>query len=144
MLDIRRLQTSDRSAWERMFRAYLDFYGTSIEPAAYDDAWSALLADSKIHARTAWVDGRMSGLAHFLVHGHSHANDLCYLQDLFTAPEARGRGVARALIAYVTEWARARHCSGLCWQTHVSNMRARGVYAQVAEHQGFIVYEIAL
>lgn len=144
MVEIRRLQTSDRPAWESMFRAYLDFYETSIEPAGYDTAWNALLADSKIHARAAWMDGSMSGFAHFLVHGHSHANDLCYLQDLFTVPEARGRGVARGLIAHVTEWARAQHCSGLYWQTHVSNTRARRLYDQVAEHKGFIVYEIAL
>jgi GNAT superfamily N-acetyltransferase len=144
MLEIRRLTKSDRPAWERMFRAYLDFYETSIEPAAYDKAWSALLADRKIHARAAWLDGSMSGLAHFLVHGHSHANDLCYLQDLFTVPEARGRGVARGLIGHVTEWARARQCSGVYWQTHVSNTRARTLYDQVAEDKGFMVYEIAL
>jgi GNAT superfamily N-acetyltransferase len=144
MLEIRRLNTSDRPAWETMFRAYLDYYETSIEPAAYDKAWSALLADSKIHGRAAWLDGSMCGLAHFLVHGHSHDDDVCYLQDLFTAPEARGRGVARGLITYVTAWARARHCSGLYWQTHVSNTRARRVYDQVAEYKGFIVYEIAL
>jgi GNAT superfamily N-acetyltransferase len=90
-----------------MFGAYLEFYETSIEPAAYDRAWTGLLAGKRIHGRAAWLDGSMSGLAHFLVHGHSHANDLCYLQDLFTAPEARGRGVARGLIDYVTDWARA-------------------------------------
>jgi GNAT superfamily N-acetyltransferase len=142
--EIRRLAPSDRGAWESLFRAYIDFYGRSLEPAVYDKAWADFLADTRIHARGAWVDGKMSGLAHYLVHAHTNANDVCYLQDLFTAPEARGRGVARSLIDYVTNWARARDCSTVYWQTHVSNTRARRVYDQVAEHEGFIVYEIAL
>jgi GNAT superfamily N-acetyltransferase len=143
-VEIRHLTRADRHAWETLFGAYIEFYGRSLDPRTYDTAWAAFLADTRIHARGAWLDGKMSGLAHFLVHPHTNANDVCYLQDLFTAPEARGRGVARSLIAYVEEWARARECSAVYWQTHVSNSRARRVYDQVAEHDGFIVYEIAL
>jgi GNAT superfamily N-acetyltransferase len=143
-VEIRRLRAADRLTWEQMFRAYMDFYGQSLAPAVYDRAWSAFSADTRMHARGAWIDGKLCGFAHFLLHPHTNANDVCYLQDLFTAPEARGRGVARALIAYVTEWARTRQCSEVYWQTHISNTRARALYNEVAEHKGFIVYEIAL
>lgn len=143
-VEIRRLAPTDRRAWERLFAAYIEFYGRQLDPAVYDMAWEAFLADARIHARGAWLDGQLSGLAHFLVHPHTNANDVCYLQDLFTDPEARGRGIARSLISYVQEWARARECSKVYWQTHVSNTRARHVYDQVAEHDGFIVYQIAL
>ncbi len=142
--EIRRLQPTDRDAWEALFRAYIEFYGRALEPAVYDQAWVAFLADSRVHARGAWLDGEMTGLAHFLVHAHTNANDVCYLQDLFTAPASRGQGVARSLIAHVTDWARARRCSRVYWQTHVSNTRARRVYDRVADHEGFIVYEITL
>jgi GNAT superfamily N-acetyltransferase len=142
--EIRRLAPADRREWETLFRAYMEFYGRNPAPAVYDKAWAEFLADARIHARGAWLDGKMSGLAHFLVHAHTNANDVCYLQDLFTAPEARGRGIARNLIGYVSDWARMRDCSEVYWQTHVSNARARRVYDQVAVHEGFIVYQIAL
>ncbi|MEV6864516.1 GNAT family N-acetyltransferase [Streptosporangium subroseum] len=44
---------------------------------------------------------------------------------LFTAPDVRGRGVARALIEAVTGWARARDCGRVYWNTHESNSTAR-------------------
>lgn len=144
MIEVRRLEAEDRCEWERMFRAYIDFYGHSLDSAAYDRAWQGVFEDTRVHARAAWIDGTMCGFAHFLVHPHSNANDVCYLQDLFTVPEARGQGVARRLIAYVTAWARARECSAVYWQTHVRNTRARKLYDKVAEHRGFIVYEIDL
>ncbi len=144
VIEIRQLEAEDRRAWERMFRAYIDFYGLSLDSAAYGRTWDALLEDTRVHARAAWIDETMCGFAHFLLHPHTHANDVCYLQDLFTTPEARGQGVARKLIAYVTAWARARDCSSVYWQTHLRNSRARKLYDKVAEHRGFIVYEIDL
>lgn len=58
-------------------------------------------------------------------HASTTAADVCYLQDLFTAPHARGKGVARALIAEVTEWARAQTCSRVYWSTQQTNATAR-------------------
>ncbi|MFG1908023.1 GNAT family N-acetyltransferase [Kribbella sp. NPDC048928] len=60
------------------------------------------------------------------------------------APVARGRGVARALIEAVTEWARDRRCGRVYWSTHESNATARRLYDQVAENRGFILYQIPL
>jgi GNAT superfamily N-acetyltransferase len=48
--------------------------------------------------------GRLVGIAHFLVHASTTSPDACYLQDLFTAPEARGKGVGRALIRTSEAW----------------------------------------
>lgn len=84
------------------------------------------------------------GITHFLVHASTTAPDVCYLQDLFTAPEARGRGVGRALIAAVTDWARERDCSRVYWSTHETNATARRLYDQVAVDRGFILYQITL
>jgi GNAT superfamily N-acetyltransferase len=78
------------------------------------------------------------------VHPSTSALDVCYLQDLFTAPEARGKGVARALIAAVTEWARAEGCSRVYWSTQETNATARRLYDRVALNRGFILYQINL
>jgi GNAT superfamily N-acetyltransferase len=145
MISIGRLEARDRAAWEQLFARYHAFYGRPSWPRAnYDEAWSRFEQDDRIHARGARVDGRLGGIVHFLVHASTTSADVCYLQDLFTAPEARGKGVARALIAEVGRWARERGCARVYWHTQSGNETARRLYDQVAENKGFIQYVIQL
>jgi GNAT superfamily N-acetyltransferase len=64
----------------------------------------------------------------------------CYLQDLFTAKEARNLGVGRALIQATYDAARTAGSSRVYWQTQTSNTTGRALYDKVAKHAGFIVY----
>ncbi len=141
MLTIETLRPRDRDAWERLFRGYIDFYERTLPAEEYERAWQRFQADTEIHALGARDDDRLIAIAHFLIHPHTNAADVCYLQDLFTDPDARGRGAGRALIEYVAGWARERGCSQLYWRTRASNTTARALYDQVAEHRGFIVYQ---
>lgn len=141
MLRIDTLRPEDREAWERLFRGYIEFYKRSIPDEEYERAWQRFRADAEIHALGAYDDGRLVGITHFMTHPHTNNADVCYLQDLFTDPDARGRGVARAPIEQVATWARERGCSQLYWRTHESNATARALYDQVAENRGFIIYQ---
>ena len=84
------------------------------------------------------------GIAHYLFHRSTWASKVCYLQDLFTAPQARGHGVARALIERVAQEARAAGASRYYWLTQESNAAARALYDRVARFNGFIRYEYPL
>jgi GNAT superfamily N-acetyltransferase len=143
-ITVAKLTSQDRPEWEELFRAYLDFYETTLEPAAYDRAWAAFQQDTVMHALGARLDRHLVAIAHFLVHASTSARDVCYLQDLFTAPAVRGQGAARRLIAAVVEWARQRECGRVYWSTHETNATARHLYDDVAVNRGFIRYEISL
>ncbi|MFI8292889.1 GNAT family N-acetyltransferase [Streptomyces sp. NPDC085614] len=138
------LGPEDRDAWERLFRAYIDFYGRTEPDAMYARAWREFQDGSRLHALAARLDGRVVGLTHFFVHPSTSGPDVCYLQDLFTEPEARCRGVARALIAAVTDWARTQGCGRVYWNTQASNTTARRLYDRVARDTGFVKYQIDL
>jgi len=144
MISIGRLDQADRAAWEILFRGYIDFYQRTLPQEMYDRAWGEFQEGTRMHALGATISSRLVGIAHFLVHANTSAPDVCYLQDLFTAPQARGQGAGTALIGAVADWARAEGCSTLYWQTQESNVTARRLYDQLAVNDGFIRYRMPL
>ena len=56
------------------------------------------------------------------------ARTVCVLNDLYTVPESRGHGVARALMAHAVEFARAKGYHALDWQTELGNKTAQRLY----------------
>jgi GNAT superfamily N-acetyltransferase len=145
-VSVRPLQQADLPAWTPLWDGYNAFYGragaTALAPEITRCTWQRFFdAAEPMHALVAEADGRVVGLAHYLYHRSTTRIELtCYLQDLFTDPALRGRGVGRALIEGVAAAARAAGAARLYWQTHESNAAGRRLYDQVAAHAGFIVY----
>jgi GNAT superfamily N-acetyltransferase len=80
-------------------------------------------------------------LTHYLYHrSTTRIEPICYLQDLFTDPAERGKGIGRALIQAVYDTAQAAGAKRVYWQTQVTNAAGRLLYDKVASHFGFIVY----
>jgi GNAT superfamily N-acetyltransferase len=147
-LQIAPLAAADRLPWETLARGYKTFYKTPTTAAEYETAWQRLLnhesACDEVFGLAAHAQGQLVGIAHYLFHTSTWSPRVCYLQDLFTAPEMRGRGVARTLIAAVGNAARAANASRCYWLTHETNAVARSLYDKVAKYQGFIRYDLPL
>lgn len=143
-LSVRPLQSSDRPEWERLARGYKDFYEDPVADSVYDEVWARLMGDGPVHGLGCRLDGALVGIAHYLFHAHGWHGETCYLQDLFTLPEARGRGVARALIDAAAEVARQRGCAAYYWVTKQDNEVARTLYDRIARFKGFIRYDYVL
>lgn len=144
MLDISPLRDSEFESWLPLASAYMAFYKTTREPDAYQTLWQRLHSNSGLHSFGARIDGTLVGFTHYLFHPSCWSEDVCYLQDLFVHPDARGQGVARALIGHVTAHAQQANSPRVYWLTQSHNEVARKLYDQVARHSGFIRYEVNL
>jgi GNAT superfamily N-acetyltransferase len=143
-IDIHPLAPQHRSGWQPLAQAYKAFYRTPTTDQEYDQAWRRLMAAQDVRGLGASIDGRLVGIAHFLHHGSTWADRVCYLQDLYTVPEARGQGVGRALIGAVAAQARDAGAARYYWLTQEGNAVARMLYDKVAQYNGFIRYDFPL
>lgn len=143
-VEIAPLAPADRAEWEMLARGYKRFYQTEIPDEDYERTWQALLAGGRVHGLGARLDGKLAGIAHYLFHAQTWSPDCCYLQDLFTAQEARGRGVATLLIEAVAEEARRCGATKFYWQTREDNRTARALYDRIARWKGFLRYDYPL
>ncbi|MBB3642088.1 GNAT family N-acetyltransferase [Variovorax atrisoli] len=137
---------ADYPAWKPLWDGYNAFYGREGPTALADEitqaTWQRFFdAYEPVHALVAERDGQLVGLTHYLFHrSTTRLEPTCYLQDLFTLPSERGKGVGRQLIEGVYERAKLAGVHRVYWQTQVTNTAGRKLYDKVATHDGFIVY----
>jgi GNAT superfamily N-acetyltransferase len=146
----RPVRKDDLPAWLKLWEGYNAFYGRLGETALPSEVthmtWSRFFdAYEPLHALVAEEAGTLLGLVHFLYHrSTTDIAPICYLQDLFTAPEARGKGIGGALILRVYEHAQSSGAPEVYWQTHETNVLAMKLYDKVAANSGFLVYSRAI
>ena len=142
-LTLRPLLQSDRACWAELWQGYLEFYETSLPAEVYDATFAALLSNdpNSPSCVLAQHEGRIIGLVHFIFHAHCwRPEGICYLQDLFVAPQARACGAGQALIEAVYKAADARGVPGVYWLTQDFNTAARRLYDRVGQCTPFIKY----
>jgi ribosomal protein S18 acetylase RimI-like enzyme len=145
-LIIRPIAVQDKAAWHELYLGYLKFYESEPIESSTELVWQRLTQDNpEIQGLVAEIDDVVVGLTHFHYQLSTWANTFnCYLEDLYVSEEARGQGVAPALIAAVKKLAIEHKCSELFWITKESNQVARKLYDKVAKISDFVRYEISL
>lgn len=147
---IRPLAPQDQAEWRRLWTGYLAFYETSVPEAVYATTFARLVdpARSQQNALVACTPtgptgpgGPLVGLVHYIYHAHNwRIEDVCYLQDLYVDPAARGTGAGRALIEAVYAAADRNGTPAVYWLTQDFNATARQLYDRIAKVSPFIRY----
>jgi ribosomal protein S18 acetylase RimI-like enzyme len=141
---IRSIEARDHETWRRLFHAYGVFYETEFDDEVLDRVW-ALLGDeaSGIDAIVAEQGGAIVGFAHYRSHYDTFTGGRdWYLEDLYVHPDARGAGIATALIERLAELARETDRAGsLRWITAADNTRAQRIYDRLATRTTWVTYE---
>ena len=146
MTVVRAVQPDDRQHWQPLWRGYLDFYETVLDPAVTDATWARITkGDPAMRGLVAARDAGLVGLLHYVLHPTTWTTTpACYLEDLFVAPEARGAGVGQALIAALNDMARTEGWSSIHWITAHDNAPGMRLYDRVARRTTWVRYEIDL
>lgn len=144
-ITIRAPGPADRPAWEALYQGYAQFYGVPQTAQMRARVWDWLMdLAHEAQGRVAVLpDGRLVGLAHFRPFARPlSASTGGFLDDLFVDPQARGAGVATALIEALASEARARGWSVLRWITAQDNDTAMSVYNRLADRTAWVTYDL--
>lgn len=142
-VEVRELVEGDYRAWFELWQGYLRFYDSTLSDEMSQLTWRRMLDGAEpMYALGAFDEQyNLLGIVHMVYHrGTWSENDHCYLEDLFTAPAARGQGVGRALIEGVYQHAKVKEVARVYWHTHETNATAQTLYDTLADKPGFIQY----
>ena len=143
---VRMAEAKDEQAWRKLWAGYVKFYRSEVADDVTANTWKRILdATSNIDALVAERDGQVIGICNYVFHDHTWSNQqICYLQDLFVDPDARGGGAAKMLILACEEKAKAKGAFRIYWQTQEYNAAARSLYDTIVPRSSFIVYRKGL
>ncbi len=141
-IEIRALARGDHAAWLTLWAGYQEFYQADIAPVT-ETTWQRLLDPAEpMHGALAWHGGDQVGLVHWIMHRSTWSiGDVCYLQDLYVAPDHRKSGIGRRLIEHACDAAIAAGCPEIYWLTHDRNYTAMKLYDRIATRSSFVQYQ---
>lgn len=149
-ISVRPIAEGDFETWRALWTGYLAYYESTVPEAVYHTTFTRLLKgnaradDAAYEPRglLAMRGGVAVGLVHYMYHRHCWREDnVCYLQDLFSAPDQRGTGIGRILIEAVYEAADKDGAPVVYWMTQDFNAAGRRLYDRVGQLTPFIKYQ---
>jgi GNAT superfamily N-acetyltransferase len=137
----------DCTAWSRMWAAKCAHYGATMPETDIDELWRRIMDPE--HPVCALVAAArhnedLLGLAHYVLGPHTFSSRMvCYLEDLWVDPAARGAGLGRQLVDSLIQRGRERGWRRVYWHTEADN-EARRLYDRVATLTQYVRYDVVL
>jgi GNAT superfamily N-acetyltransferase len=134
---------ADEAAWRTLWSGYNAFYETRVAETITARTWQRILDPaSPIFGRLATANDGVAGFSVSVLHeGTWTIAPICYLEDLFVAPNFRGQGIGRMLIADLVDRCHANGWSRLYWHARVGNP-ARRLYDEFITADDFVRYRM--
>lgn len=144
-ITIRPIESRDELRWRNLWDAYTRFYEREPSDALTASTWRRIF-DPTVPVHTIVAEDSEAGvvgIANYLIHESTSAlSPVCYLQDVFVDPAARGGGIGGLLIDWLIVEMATQGWSRLYWHTKEDNYRARGLYDTYTRQSGFLRYVI--
>lgn len=145
-MTVRPIEPADRDQWAVRFGQYREFYNYEPDAAVVERVWGWLQDPGHETNALAACDaqGAIVGIAHYRRFARpSSGTSGIYLDDLLAAPELRGRGIGRALLAELADLAAREGRSVVRWITASDNATAQRLYDDVATRTSWVTYDLA-
>ena len=143
-LTLRRASPNDYEHWAAMFDSYRLGAGLEASNPVAVRLWEWIIDPGvAVDALLAESDGTLLGFAHYRRFPRPiMADEGLFLDDLFTVQEARGRGVARALLDRLVVETNSGGFALLRWTTKPGNAAARRLYDSYATVAESVTYNV--
>ncbi|MFL4474741.1 GNAT family N-acetyltransferase [Paeniglutamicibacter sp. MACA_103] len=144
-INVRRVTVDDAEAWKALYSGYRTFYRLPEDAAVVAQTWEWIVnGEHGLVGLIATDDDVPVGLANtrWFARPSSAALGL-YLDDLFTLPDVRSRGVGRALLTSVAQVAGEGGANVVRWITAADNVTARRLYDDVARETPWVTYDMS-
>ena len=131
---VRTIRETEFEAWNELWQGYEKFLAAEVPDKVTKATFKSMLEKngSMCGLVAETENGNLVGFVNFVFHPTTFAlTDRAYLEDLYTAPESRGKGVARLLIEAVSKIAEKRGSDKLYWHTEENNYAGRTLYDQL-------------
>ncbi|HEY9497773.1 MAG TPA: GNAT family N-acetyltransferase [Terrimesophilobacter sp.] len=142
---VRPVEAADREQWSELYRGYRAFYQEADDDTKVATTWGFLMDPANESNGIVAVDdsGALIGMAVWREFSRPlEADRGIYLDDLFVASSARGRGAGEQLIRWLADLARERGFSVVRWITAEDNATARRLYDRLAEFGPWVTYDL--
>lgn len=143
---VRPVSAADYAAWRPLWDGYVAFYGAAVADDVTETTFARCLdREAPMYGFVAEVDGAVAGFTIVVLHlGTWSTAPVCYLEDLFVAESARGRGAARALLEFLVEAGRSQGWQRLYWQTKPGNAAAHALYEKIGMRTDWVRYDVEM
>ena len=141
---IRQIKIEDKKEWEKLYRAYAEFYKVEMNDKILSTVWDWLFDQNHEVSGLVYEENfKVIALAHYRkMPSPLRGKYIGFLDDLFVDPEHRGKKIGEKIIKELKNISANNGWGLVRWITRNNNERAKSLYDKVSEKTTWDTYEL--